>query len=818
MRYSLARLAVITDGELMHDHGNEVFHLATDSRQIVHPSGAMFAAIRGDHRDGHGFVADAYRLGVRSFLVDQDVDLPHDAAVLRVHHTLAAIQQIAAFHRAQFDIPVAGITGSNGKTIVKEWLNTLLADDYTIARSPRSYNSQLGVPLSLLNLDTEHTLGIFEAGISSPGEMEALRGMIRPTIGILTTIGSAHAEHFSSRAQIAQEKAILFDACPVVIAPADQHEVTPVLVALRAAGTRVWSWGRGDTADLRVTDLRQMVRETRIEALVQGLPLTFVLPFTDHASVENALCCFTVLLALGYAPERIAERILRLERLPMRTEIVKGSGDSVIVNDSWSADLDSLRIALDVLRHHAQRRPLRAVITDIPQSGLSPEELYRRVNELLVSAGIGEVYTIGSHIHSALHLFTLPVHHFLSPEELQAHLVSHPPQHVAMLVKGAREYRLERLVHALEEKSHESYTEIDLAALSHNLNVFKSRLHLGTRIMVMVKAFGYGSGARETAALLEFSKVDYLAVAYADEGVVLREAGISLPIMVMNPSPGSLSTMLRHRLEPEIFSFRILGAWREALQREEHTEPRAVHIKIDTGMHRLGFDPSDVPRMLEELSHIPSLRVASVFTHLAASESPEHDAFTHEQLNRYTTACAMIAKVRQEPFLRHVLNTGGIERFPDYQLDMVRLGIGLYGVSASGSQRSLQPVIRMISTISQKRHIRAGESVGYSRSFVASQDMEIGVIPLGYADGLRRVLSNGAGAVSVGGKRAPIIGRVCMDMTMIDLTGIPCEEGEQVELFGRDIPLAEFSSWNGTIPYEILTTIGQRVRRVYIRE
>jgi alanine racemase len=818
MNYSLSEIAAITGGELVNDQGATVYHIITDSRQLVQPAGALFVALTGERHDGHRFIPQVYDSGVRLFLVNDRNRLPVGGSGIVVFDTLKALQLLAAAHRRRFNIPVIGITGSNGKTIVKEWLNVMLADDFVIARSPRSYNSQVGVPLSLLSLDTIHTLGIFEAGISQPGEMHALEEMIQPSIGVLTTIGSAHQEYFESRAHIASEKSKLFTHSEVIVCPHDLSEVEALIPAWHE-GKRIVSWGKNASATLRIVREQQSASETRIDLVFESQEWTLTLPFTDRASVENALCASAVLYAMGYSTEAIAERVQRAERLSMRTEIVTGVHDCIVVNDSWSADVDSLRIALDVLAHQAQKRALSVVLTDIPQTGLSPEVLYSRVNEMMVAAGVSKVYAVGPQIREAQAYLSIPAQYFQNAESLIARFQSVLPEREAILVKGAREFRMERVVQTLEEKTHDSYVEINLESLSHNLNAFRSTLTPGTKVMVMVKAFGYGSGAKETSALLEFNRVDYLAVAYADEGIALRQAGISLPIMVMNPGKQGLSAMIQHRLEPEIFSFRILREWQRALELSGVSEPRPVHIKIDTGMHRLGFDPEETEVLLDALDKLPLVKIASLFTHLAAAENTSFDEFTRLQIGRFEEVAGRFAARRTEPIMRHVLNTGGIERFGEYHMDMVRLGIGLYGVSSSGSlSAELKPVIRLVTSISQKRTIRKGESVGYSRAFVAPEDMTIGVIPIGYADGLRRSLSNGEGKVSINGKHAPVIGKVCMDMTMIDLRGIACEEGDQAEIFGRDITLEEFSAWNNTIPYEILTTMGQRIRRVYIRE
>lgn len=819
--YSYHEIAEITQGDILQSGGHFVYQIVTDSRHLNQTEGALFAAIKGDRHNGHRYLSEVYQQGVRCFLVSENIDLDEfpGATFIQVENTLRAMQLIAAHHRSRFSIPVVGITGSNGKTVVKEWLNLLLADDFVIARSPRSYNSQIGVALSVMTLEPSHTLGIFEAGISEPGEMQWLEPMIRPTIGVLTTIGSAHIEHFSGSAEIASEKCLLFTSCSKIIYPADQKDPANVLENPPFETIEKFTWGNAAEADVRIGSITRNTADTLINLIWQNQHYTFSVPFIDSASIENVITCFTTLVALGIDAREVVDKMVRLETVSMRMEILAGIEGSVIINDSWSSDLESLRIALDVANVNAQKRPLTVILSDIPQTGMSTAALYDRVHQLIQGHGVKRMIGIGPNIHSARHIFDLPALFYPDTDAFLREATTKSFAGQAILVKGARVFQFERIVHELEEKSHETVLEINLGSLSNNLNAFRSMLHPSTRIMVMVKAFGYGSGSKEVSGLLEFNKVDYLAVAYVDEGIALRQAGISLPIMVMNPGSGSLSVMLRHRLEPEIYSFRMLRQLITALGQSGITNPYPIHLEIDTGMHRLGFLNAEIIELLTELERAPQLQIASVFTHLAASERPEHDSFTHSQLAQFTHICSQISMRRKESYLRHALNTGGIERFPEYQLDMVRLGVGLYGVSSSStSAHLLQPVMRLRTLISQIKTIHAGDSVGYGRSFIASDTMRIGIIPLGYADGVRRVLSNGAGKMSVRGQRAPVVGRVCMDMTMIDLTHIRCEEGDEVEVFGHDITLDEFSKWNETIAYEILTTVGQRVRRVYTSE
>jgi alanine racemase len=815
MSFSIHDIVTITEGRLAQTAANQpIERLLIDSRKLTHASDGLFFAIRSERNDGHKYIHDAYKAGVRNFVVEQqpDITLAPEANVVIVKNSVKALQQVAAAHRKQFDIPVVGITGSNGKTIVKEWLNQLLCDDFNIVRSPKSYNSQIGVPLSVWNIEAVHSLALFEAGISMPGEMDQLAKIIAPTVGIFTSIGSAHSENFLSKRQLIGEKLNLFAHCPVVICPEDGD-----IAAL------IQPWLTTKTI-LRTPSAEHAVKANTpsgatIELKWHELMLEFQLPFRDKASVENCITCITLLLHLGYEPGLIQDRLGRLTALEMRLQLIEGENDCTLVNDAYSNDLHSLEIALDFLGHHARQQAKTVILSDLFQTGLSDDELHKRIARLIGGKGITQFVGIGPSM--AKHASYYPEHSlfFSSTESYLAQLTTDEYVKRAILIKGARDFRFERIVSAFQQQTHDTVLEINLNALAHNLRYFKSKLPSSTKLMVMVKAFGYGSGAEEVASLLEFNKADYLAVAYTDEGVELRKAGISLPIMVMNPERSSLSTLIRHKLEPELYSFRTAHNFLQALQAAEISEPYAVHIKIDTGMHRLGFIPDEMQELCAWLDKHPMIKVASVFTHLAASDDPQLDDFTHKQLSAFEACSERIALHVKTPFLRHALNTGGIERFPNAAMDMVRLGIGLYGVSASGGdQQHLQTPGKWKTIISQIKHIKGGESVGYSRAFVAPFDMTIATIPVGYADGLRRTMSNGQGYVMVRGEKAPIVGNVCMDMTMIDVSAAQCSEGDEVELFGEHISLLEFARMCNTIPYEVLTSVSQRVKRVYGQE
>jgi Alr-MurF fusion protein len=818
MMYTSKELVHAVQGEaVVLGHAQAVTHVTLDSRKLSLPSSSVFFAISGVRHDAHLFLEEVYHAGVRVFITEKPctVDMFTDATVIRVPDSIAALQRLAAHRRQQFHIPVIGITGSNGKTVVKEWLNLLLSDDFHIVRSPKSYNSQVGVALSVLNMESYHTLGLFEAGISEPGEMASLAAMIRPTLGVITTIGVAHLENFGQPAAIAAEKVKLFSGDVPVVYSADQPAIASVA---HAPGSLSWSFsGRGDVqlqADAQGasgTLLRVRHAETEFSVSV---------PFRDAASLENAASCITVMLKMGYGADRIAERLPRLVPVSMRLELLQGAGGSILVNDTYSNDLQSLEIALDFARQQSSAKPLVAVLSDIVQSGVADRDRHRKIAALLQSKGVAQVYGVGSGFAEHEDVYGLPHQWFPSVANFTETIRPEVLYQKVILVKGARELKFERIVSFLQQQTHETVLQVDLSAMEHNLNYFRSKVGSGVKIMAMVKASGYGAGAHEVASLLAFNKIDYLAVAYTDEGVSLRQSGISLPIMVMNPERSSLHALLHHHLEPEIYSFRSLDQYLEACAAgEAPLAERKIHIKVNTGMNRLGFEAEEMAALGVRLQDVPGVRVVSVFTHLAASEDAKHDGFTATQLKCFDEAAAILENALGYGLLRHVGNTGAIQRFPQARYDMVRLGIGLYGISAVPSEQGLLRQVSSLKTVvSQLRTIGVGESVGYGRSFVATVRTTVATIPVGYADGLKRLLGNGGGEVLIRGVRCAILGRVCMDMTMVDVTGLEVNEGDEVTVFGEGLPIQEFAERCQTIPYEVLTSIPARVKRVYLQE
>ncbi|GAB3330946.1 bifunctional UDP-N-acetylmuramoyl-tripeptide:D-alanyl-D-alanine ligase/alanine racemase [Hymenobacter humi] len=852
--FDFATLPALLAGHLLQapaDPAAEVRHLVLDSRRVGVPAGALFFALRGPSHNGHRYLPELYAQGVRLFVVEKQVELPGGlgaypgAGIIAVKSPLAALQTLGAAHRAKFAGPVLAITGSNGKTIVKEWLAQLLSPDEDICRSPRSYNSQVGVPLSVWELNPErHTLGIFEAGISEVGEMARLAAIIQPTEGIFTNLGTAHDAGFASSEQKLAEKLQLFQG-PQFRRLFYCYDQPPVRAAVASRHLPGLSWTRypGQPADIQFTLDQSTSGTTSLHAhyASAGLEAAFTLPFSDEPSIENALHCLAVLLHRQVEPAEIQRRLARLHPVAMRLEMKLGRHDSYLLDDTYNNDLAGLALALNALGRQSRPGRRTLILSDVLESGLSGEELYARVAALLAPAGVTRLVGIGPEINRHRRFFTqtqLSGNQSLTTDfysDTEAFLASLDPNAFArevILVKGARRFGFERIVAALQAQQHGTVLEVNLDALSHNLQHYRRQLQPGTRLMVMVKAFAYGAGSYEVASLLEFQRADYLAVAYADEGVALREAGISLPIMVMNPAPDSFGTLQHYRLEPEIYSFDMLKEYLAAFPAEAQASatqplshsvaPPPIHLKLDTGMRRLGFDEADLPALATLLQqHAARLPVASLMTHLAAADEAEHDDFTREQLAAFRRMAAVLETALGHAVLKHALNSAGILRFPEAHFDMVRLGIGLYGVDASGRDTAaLRPVSQLRTTISQIKTLPGGHTVGYGRRGTATEaERRIATLAIGYADGYDRRFGNGAGTVLIHGQRAPLVGSVCMDMCMADVTHIPqVRAGDVALIFGEGLPLPELAARIGTIAYELLTNVSERVKRVFVSE
>ncbi len=805
----------------------KIEYLLTDSRQVTAPPFSLFFAITGEMHDGHRFLSEAYSAGVRHFVVNRKIDLEGlpEANVLLVDHSLRALQQMAALHRSKFNYPVIGITGSNGKTVVKEWLYQLLSTHFNIVRSPKSYNSQVGVPLSVWQMQAQHQLAIFEAGISKPDEMIHLAKMIQPDIGIFTNIGSAHREGFASKADKISEKMRLFEHARTLIFCADHEKIAEAAHGWRNAkpGRQILCWSKeGLEADIQISHFDVLPDgHSRFEvSFVQGTKDVFNtihLPFADNAALENACHCLTLIHCLNLQVVDFQDKFSRLEPVEMRLELKSGINRCTLINDFYNNDLAGLRIALQFATRQAIHRPLTLIFSDILQGG-DESKLYEKVAQAITDHGVSRIIGIGKAVgRLASYLPAQKTVAFYDDTlDFIANIHKHDFHDEVILLKGARPFAFEHIAKRLEQKAHKTVLEINLTALVHNLNTYRSLLKPSTKMMVMVKAAGYGSGSTEIAKLLEFHKTDYLGVAYADEGIELRQAGVSLPILVLNPEPASFDALYRYRLEPEVYSLPLL---RELIRFTGHERALSIHLKLDTGMHRLGFESGDMAELLPLLQAYPNLKVQSVFSHLSASDAPVYDDFTHQQAKLFGQHYGLIAEALGYAPLRHLVNTGGIVRFPQYHFDMVRLGIGLYGIDSAGLQDKLRVVNTLKATISQIKQVPQGDTVGYNRSGPVQQASKIATISIGYADGLHRLAGNKRYEVLVAGQLAPTIGNVCMDMTMIDISHIPtAQEGDEVVIFGEKPAVTELAKCLQTIAYEVFTSISERVKRVYWQE
>lgn len=820
--YTIEEVARIIDGKaFINSPHSKIEFLATDSRKLTEPSLSLFFALTGIRHDGHHYLKDLIKQDVGNFVISDENFASTNANYIIVDDVLAALQKLAANHRKKFTFPVIAITGSNGKTIIKEWLYLLLRNDFSIVRSPRSYNSQTGVPLSLWQFNSQHSLGIIEAGISKPGEMERLQQMILPDIGIFSNIGTAHDENFESKIQKTDEKLKLFSSCSKLIYCKDHHLIHDRIChsGVIPETAKLFTWSARMKADLQIGRIHKQGNATSIKGVFRNSFVEIIIPFTDDASVENAIHCWAYMLMHGYDNDVIAQRMLLLTPVAMRLELKDGINHCSVINDTYNSDFGSLQVALDFLDQQKMFRKKTVILSDILQSGQKSRQLYSDVAALLHQKNINRLIGIGPEISSQSDLFHCEKTFYSETSVFISAFHTLHFENEAILVKGARAFGFEKISKLLQQKAHTTVLEINLNAIENNLNIYKSRLLPGTKMMCMLKAFGYGSGIHELAGLLQFHKVDYFAVAYTDEGVALRNAGITVPIMVMNPEEQSFELMIRNRLEPEIYNFRMLSLFAEAAKKSEFVQPYPVHLEFDTGMKRLGFEPSDLRQLIVRLKNYKHLQVVSVFSHLAASDDQEHDAFTRSQIETFAKLSSELQEYSSKKILRHILNSAGIIRFPEAQFDMVRLGIGLHGIAATeGERKFLQPVASLKTTISQIRNVRKGESIGYNRRALAMKDMVIAITGIGYADGFPRSLGNGNGIMMVNGKEAPVTGNVCMDMTMIDITGIDAAEGDEVIVFGNGLPIENVAKASGTIPYEILTGISQRVKRVYFQE
>jgi alanine racemase len=787
--------------------------VSIDSRSLQNSAHTLFFALVGPNNDAHAYIKDLIATGVQNFVV---LHIPEGCAdkanFLIVENTLDALHQFAAYYRCLFHFPVIGLTGSNGKTIVKEWLNFLLSPDFNVIRSPKSYNSQVGVPLSIFAINEKHNLGIFEAGISTVNEMEKLEKIIQPTIGILTSIGSSHDEGFLDLEEKIKEKLILFKDAEIII-----YQKRDLIEKYIPSSTETFTWSfKNAEADVFVYKKETENQNTTVYYKYKGNSQELIIPFQDSASIENAISCLMTMLYFDYDIETIQSRMLLLFPVEMRLKVKNGINNCSLIDDSYSSDFQSLKIALDFLESQKQFPKKTVILSDIFQSGLSNEELYSKVSQLIVSNNISRVIGIGETISAFKDTFVNCIT-FNTTAEFISNFENLNFSNETILIKGARSFQFEEIVYLLEEKTHETVLEINLNAISYNLNFFKSKLKPNVKIMVMVKAFGYGNGGLEIAKLLEHHKVDYLGVAFADEGISLKNGGIHLPIMVLNPENTSFSAIIQYQLEPEIYCLKGLYAFLKIVK-EKNLHHFPIHIKLDTGMHRLGFEEDTIEELIATLKGNDNVQIQSILSHLATSDDLIYRDFTLSQINLFDTMSSRIVRELGVNPIRHILNTSGISNYPDSQFNMVRLGIGLYGVSNDpAEQKYLENVGTLKSVISQIRTISAGESVGYGRKFMAEKPTKVATIPIGYADGISRAWGNGVGFVTIKDKKAKILGSICMDMLMVDVTEIDCTEGDSVIIFGESPTVSHIAEKLNTIPYEVLTSISQRVKRVFYR-
>ena len=818
MSYTIENIVNLLDVKRIGNCESNVDWLLTDSRSLCFAEETLFFALKSKRNDGHKYIPDLYERGVRNFVVSdlpQNMDAYTDANFLQTDNPLKALQKLAEKHRAKFDIPVVGITGSNGKTVVKEWIYQLLSPDHIVTRSPRSYNSQIGVPLSVWLMNEKTEVAVFEAGISEMNEMEHLQSIIRPTIGILTNIGGAHQENFYSLNDKCMEKLALFKDCDVVVYDGD-NEMICSCVSKCLFGAREIAWSKVDNErPLYIESIKKGDTSTTIRYRYLGMPNEYTIPFIDDASVENSLHSLAVALYMMVPAEEITRRMALLEPVAMRLEVKEGKNNCTLINDSYNSDLASLDIALNFMARRSEEmgRKRTLILSDLLETGQSSKLLYRQVADLVKTHGVDRIIGIGTEISEASSRFEVEKHFFHTTEEFLASDWLLNLRNEVVLIKGSRSFHFDLITERLELKVHETILEINLNALVDNLNHYRSKLKPDTKMVCMVKASAYGAGSYEIAKTLQDHRVDYLAVAVADEGSELRKAGITSSIIIMNPELTSFKTLFDYKLEPEVYNFHLLNELIKAAEKEG-VNNFPIHIKLDTGMHRLGFAPSEVPELIRRLKRQSAVIPRSVFSHLVGSDSTRFDAFTRRQIEMFEQATEELQSAFTHKILRHICNTAGIARYPGAQFDMVRLGVGLYGVDPF-TNRMLHNVSTLKTTILQIRDVPQEETVGYSRKGRLDRDSRIAAIPIGYADGLNRHLGNGRAWCLVNGQRAPYVGNICMDVCMIDVTDIDCKEGDKVIIFGEGLPVTELAEILDTIPYEILTSVSTRVKRVY---
>ncbi|TVR82347.1 MAG: bifunctional UDP-N-acetylmuramoyl-tripeptide:D-alanyl-D-alanine ligase/alanine racemase [Chitinophagaceae bacterium] len=829
--FTIKEIAEITNAKTFgYSHNRVIQSFLTDSRQLTDPENTLFFAWKGKRQDGHRYIQSLYEKGVRAFFTEKKVDVNEypDAVFLSSENIIDSLQKIAAHYRQQFNFPVIAITGSNGKTIVKEWLNFILSSFYTISRSPASYNSQTGVPLSVLKTNNTHNLGIFEAGISQTGEMEKLENILKPKIGVLTNIGSAHDSGFKSLKEKAAEKMQLFKGSETFIYCSDYAviEETPFLKNFRGSVID-WSMQRKGAYFAEIKKIPN--NQLKISAAAHDDKIEVVIPFCDAASAENAIHTLYVCYTLGlWNEKKLKELFSALPQLKMRLEIREGKNNNVLIDDSYNNDLTALLIALDYAKSQRQKQLHTLILSDLTEDSQKPEIVYKEILRVLEAKEIDKFIAIGDKWSTFLKKHTEKYPFKVSVfQEVQSFLQSAEANAIndsCVLIKGARKYQFEKITSFFQKQVHRTRLEINLDNLAHNLNYFQTLVPADTKLMVMVKALGYGSGAEEISSFLEWQGIHYLAVAYTDEGINLKKQNIKLPIMVMSPDYDALESVIAYRLEPELYSFEVLNEFEKKLEDmlvyEDIPLPYPVHIKIDTGMHRLGFMPEETEKLSKRIQKKKLLKIQSVFSHLSAADNPEKKEFTRTQLSVFENACADIRKTYPHPFLMHILNSSGISFYPEKAYDMVRLGIGLYGFDSNELHyKNLKNVHALKTSVLQVKNLKKDSSIGYTGENYLRKDSKIATIAIGYADGFNRLLGNGNWQVLIKNQFCPTIGNICMDMAMVDVTNVEdVEVGDEVIVFENREAILKMASQNHTIPYEVLTSLSPRIKRVYLKE
>lgn len=821
MSYSIQTICSVVKGNFIAQYNNDLIeNLIYDSRRIQQPSSSLFFALKTEYNDGHKYLMNAYKKGIRNFIVSEKHSNGFsDSNIILVEEVLEALQKLAGFHRDHFLIPVIGITGSNGKTIVKEWLYQLMEEEYRIVRSPKSYNSQIGVPLSVWQMNAEHTLAIFEAGISAPGEMAVLGRIIVPSIGVLTNIGEAHSEGFLDNTHKLAEKLLLFSNCPVVIA---RNKDVGGKKELIEKTTEVLTWGSAENNTFILSSIHKQKNKSVIHITYKSSVVSFQIPFTDEASIENAITCCCVMLTVGYSGETIKSKMAKLHAIDMRLQLKHSINDCMVINDSYSADITSLKIALDFQRQQSSGLKPVVILSEFAESSKKDDELYLEIAQLINNYEVRKVIAVGEKIIEQIEnkiASGISFQGYPSTDQFIQQFRSSQFYQEIILIKGARKFEFERIAKLFEKKLHQTVLEVNLNAIAHNLKQYQKLLHAGTKLMAMVKAFSYGNGGAEIASVLQYHNVDFLGVAYADEGVELVKAGVTVPIMVMNTEESSFQSIVDYHLQPVIYSFEMLHKF-EGYLKEQGLTSYPVHVEIETGMNRLGFAVEEVESLSSYFINSSSFILVSVFSHLAASENASQDAFTKQQAELFLSAIQIFEKNINYSFLKHISNSAAIIRHPHLQMDMVRLGIGLYGIEMDSQNKlDLVPAATLRSTIAQLKHLKKGESVSYNRSGMVDRNSIVATVRIGYADGYSRQFGNGVGKMLVNEKLASVIGAVCMDMTMLDVTDIEnVKEGDEVVIFGAQLPVQQVAKIINTIPYEIITSVSQRVKRVYFHE